>query len=113
MWAVLSIAGLAAWIGGVVAVAMGNDDPSDPAPILRAFAIGGGAFFAMVVVVAAIQGRSGDLKLDVDLYRRLAIEEPTDASLSQARRGTRHHVRAYLAFGGLATGHADRQSVVR
>src|SRR3546814_12133592 len=98
MWAVLSIAGLAAWIGGVVAVAMGNDDPSDPAPILRAFAIGGGAFFAMVVVVAAIQGRSGDLKLDVDLYRRLAFEETTDASLRHARPRTPPPLPATLAF---------------
>lgn len=103
-WAVYSVAGIATWLGGTVYVAATNPDPSDARPILRTFAIGGAAFFGILLVVAGLEVRRGQARTNINLYRRLAIEEVPAAVFRAASRQSGGTAYVYLIFTGLTTG---------
>jgi len=102
-WLVWSLGGIAAWIGVTVAVAVTHDDPSDPGPILRTFAIAGGVFFAVTFGAAAGQMRRARLRTGSDLYRRAAIRDVSDDELRAAARSTAGIGPTYLFFGATVT----------
>lgn len=102
-WTVCSLLGIGAWVGATVYVAANNGDPSDPAPILRTFALGAAGFFGVVFGAAAWQVRQRDVVPDQALLERLAIQEVLRRAIRAASRraGTRMFV--YLLFGGTTT----------
>jgi hypothetical protein len=103
-WAVYSVVGFTAWFGGTVYVAATNPDPSDARPILRTFAIGAALFFGVLLVVAGLEVRRGQARINVDLYRRLAIEEVPAEAVRAASRQASSTAYVYLIFTGLTTG---------
>jgi hypothetical protein len=103
-WTIFTLLGLGGWLGVTVYVAATNANPSDATPILRTFAVAGGAFLGSVFVVAAIQLRRGAGKLADRLYRRLALSDvPPGAARAAARQAVRTG-HTYLLFAGLTTG---------
>lgn len=100
---VWSLGGIAAWIGVTVAVTIAHDDPSDPGPTLRTFAIAGGVFFAVTFGAAAVQMRQSRVRTGSDLYRRLAIREVSDEELRAGARGMAGIGWTYLFFGAVVT----------
>jgi hypothetical protein len=103
-WTVYSLVGAAAWMGATVYAAATLADPSDAAPVLRTFAIGGGAFFGIAFVAAGLETRRNQGRASVQLYRRLAIRGVPAEALRAAYRQTAGVAYTYLIFGGLTTG---------
>jgi hypothetical protein len=102
-WTIGSLLGIVVWIGVTVYVAATNDDPSDPEPILRAFALGGAAFFASIFGAAAVQMRRRQAHVSDALYRRLAGPDVAPEALRAARKATRGIGPVYLVFGATTT----------
>lgn len=103
-WTAGSLVGVAAWLGATVLVAATNDDPSDPAPILRTFALGGGAFIGVVLVAAGLDARRRTTRVSASLYRRLAVDDLPPGAVRATRRSARSPLAAYLVLTGLTTG---------
>lgn len=103
-WLAWSLVGIAAWIGVTVYVAATLEDPSDPAPVMRSFAIGGAAFFGITFGAAALQMRRRQTLAGADLYRRLALREVSDRDLRRSARGLVGIGYVYLLFAAVTTG---------
>ncbi len=102
-WAVFCLIGIPLWIGITVLVAVLNDDPTDGAPVLIAFAAGGAAFFTGVFGVAWWQTRPrSDPGLDA-LLAELSVEGSASPGSARAIGGMRRTARAYVALGALVT----------
>jgi hypothetical protein len=87
-WTVFTLLGIAAWLGATIYVAATNDDPSDAAPILRTFALGGAVFFGLILLAAGLEVRRTGLSRAERLYHRLALRPvPGRVILAAARRG--------------------------
>jgi hypothetical protein len=102
-WVAFFVVGISAWIAATVFVAANNDDQRDATPILRTFSLGGALFFGIMFVAAAVQLRRSTAHVNAVLYRRLALEAVSDASLREAARRTRGIGHVYLLFGGVVT----------
>lgn len=100
---VLSLSGIAIWIGATVLAGVVSDDPTDPRPTLLTFAAGGAAFFGLIFAAALLQTRDRpDPQLDA-LLAELAIE-PELGRHRAARIGVLRHVaRAYILLGAVVT----------
>lgn len=97
------LAGLFAWIGSTVLVAVVNNDPADGTPVLATFAAGGAVFFGAVFGVAFWQTRPRtDLELD-RLYAELTLTPAPSISASRALGGMRVAARIYILLGALVT----------
>jgi hypothetical protein len=103
-WTIFTLLGVAGWLGVTVYVAATNDNPSDATPILRTFAVAGGAFFGVVLVAAAVQLRGSTSRVSEQLYRRLAVFAVSPQTVRAARRQGLRTGHTYLAFAGLTTG---------
>lgn len=103
-WTALSLLGLGAWFGATVAAAVTNDDPSDPAPILRTFAVGGAVFVGTVLAAAGIGVRRRATRVSSALYRQLALGDVPPGTLRAATRGTQGTTASYLVLAGLTSG---------
>ena len=102
-WTALSLIGIALWIGVTVLVAVLNDEPSEPGPVLLAFAGGGAAFFAAVFGLAWWRTRPrADPELDA-LVAELALDPSATPQGARAIGGMRRTARAYIALGALVT----------
>ena len=102
-WTALSLLGLAAWFGATVVAAVTNDDPSDPAPILRTFAVGGAVFVGVVLAAAGLGVRRRATRVNGSLYRQLALGEVPPGTLRDAVRGTQGTQATYLVLTGLTS----------
>lgn len=102
-WAVFSLVGVAGWIGATVVAAVNAEDPSDPEPILRTFALAGGVFFGLILGAAALQVRRSGSRVNERLYRRLALGEVPPRVLRAAVRGARRVGYVYLLFAAMTT----------
>lgn len=100
-WTVFCLLGIASWIGVTVAVAAGN--PDDGKAVTRAFALAGGAFFAVVYGVAAVQMRRAQRRVRADLYHRLALTPVDEATIRRSARGTSTIGYVYLGLAALVT----------
>jgi hypothetical protein len=103
-WMAFSIIGIGCWIGMTVLVAVLHDDPNDPKPVLRTFAIGGGLFFGAMFGAAAVQIRRSQGAASDALYVRLAGGEVPPATRRSVARTTRSIGSVYLLFGAVTTG---------
>lgn len=99
-WTLCSLLGLAAWVGATVAVAATGDDPSDATPILRTFALCGGAFITLMLLAAGWEIRRSRYAVSTRLYRALAVREVPPAAVRAAARATRGMAQTYLVFAG-------------
>jgi hypothetical protein len=87
-WTVFTLLGIAAWLGATVYVAATNNDPSDAAPILRTFALGGAVFFGLILLAAGLEVRRTGRNRTERLYHRLALRPvPGHVIRAAARRG--------------------------
>lgn len=100
-WTVFCLLGIAAWIGVTVAVTAQN--PDDGKAVTRAFALAGGAFFAVVYAVAAVQMRRSQRQVRAELYHRLALTPVDEAIIRRSARGTSTVGYVYLGFAALVT----------
>jgi hypothetical protein len=103
-WAIFTLLGIAAWIGVTVYVAATNPDPSDAAPILRTFALGGAAFFGVTLLAAAWEVRRNQFGTNRRLYQRLALQPVSRGAIRRLTRRTRGAAYVYLVFTGVTTG---------
>lgn len=103
-WTAGSLVGIAAWLGATVLAAATNPDPSDPAPILRTFAVGGGIFIGIVLVAAGLDARRRAARVSTSLYARLVVGDLPPGAVRAAIRGARSGLSAYLVLTGLTTG---------
>ncbi|MEA2349029.1 MAG: hypothetical protein QOG62_2816 [Thermoleophilaceae bacterium] len=101
---VLLIGGLLAWIGVTVAFAVQINDPAEQETVPRVFAIGGALYFGALFAHVALSASGRMRKTDLDLYRRLALREVTEAEISRTRALGGRVVRVYAGLGALTTG---------
>lgn len=102
-WTLFTVLGIVAWLGATVGAAVTNDDPSDPAPILRTFAVGGAGFIGLALAAGWWEVRRSRTVASERLYRRLAVAPVPGPAFRAAARGTRGIQYGYLLFAGLTT----------
>jgi hypothetical protein len=103
-WTAYCMIGIVLWVGATILVAVVNNDPTDPTPVNRTFAIGGALFFGGVFGAAAVQVRRSQSEASDALYVRLAGQDVPAATRRSASRTTRSIVSVYLVFGAVTTG---------
>jgi hypothetical protein len=103
-WTVLTLLGIGLWLAATVYTAATLADPSDPAPVLGTFAIGGGLFIALVLVGAGWDLRRNRRAVSSRLYRRLAVREVSERAARAVARRTSGTVPVHLAFAGISSG---------
>lgn len=103
-WTVLTLLGIGLWLAATVYAAANLADPSDPSPVLRTFAVGGGLFMGLVLAASGWEVRRGRMSASWRLYRRLAVREVTESQIRAVARRTAGMAPAYLVFAGLGSG---------